>query len=90
MRHIEIINTKKELVNKVNNYEPYVYRVVYKDKTYSNWEKPKHSFIRLNEQEWTAGHSIFNYDDIIEIEFRVHSAKGKEEYCFKLKKEGKN
>lgn len=89
MRHVEIVNSPKDLINKVNNYEPYTYRVLYKDKTYSKWEKPKHSFIKVDENSCTAGCSIFKYGDIIEIEFRVYGTKGKEEYCFKLNEKRK-
>lgn len=93
MKHIEIFTSPKDLVKLVNNYEPYIYRVLLKKEDdieinsyYSRWNKPKHSFIDVDGFNWSAGNIPFAYDKTLEIVFRIKGKQGKEEFVFKLKK----
>ena len=91
MRHIELFNTPKELVKIVNNYEPYIYKVLLKKddcdltSSYSMWNKPKHSFVDIDGINWSAGNIPFAYDKTLEIVFRIKTKKGKEEFVFRIK-----
>lgn len=85
MHHVEMFLTTKDIIKAINNYNPYTYRVLFKDKTYSKWGKPKHSFIEVNVEQWTDGNHYYTYENTIGIEFRIHKSIGKESYFFQLK-----
>lgn len=86
MLHKDILQTPKEVVRLVNNYEPYIYRVQLSDGSFTNWVKPKHSFVEIENNQWTAGNKIFSFENTKGIHFRIHTTKGKQEFLFQSKK----